>query len=97
VNEVIGDRRKLQNEELYYNLFSSPNIITIKNYEMGGACSTNGRYEKWIGLQNFCWKTKPLGSSRGGWEDNIKMDLRDIGWEGVHFHVPECRDRWRLL
>jgi len=25
----------------------------------------------------------PLGTPRRSWEDNIKMDLREIGWEGV--------------
>ena len=23
----------------------------------------------------------PGGRARGGWKDNIKMDLRDVGWE----------------
>jgi hypothetical protein len=26
---------------------------------------------------------RPLGRSRHRWEDNIKMDLRGIGWGGV--------------
>jgi hypothetical protein len=25
----------------------------------------------------------PLGRPRHGWVDNIKMDLREIGWDGV--------------
>jgi hypothetical protein len=28
------------------------------------------------------WK-KPLGSPRRRWKDNIRMDLREVGWEGV--------------
>jgi len=28
-------------------------------------------------------RKRPLGRSRRGWEDNIRMDLREIGWEGV--------------
>jgi hypothetical protein len=36
-----------------------------------------------------------LGKSRCRSEDNIKMDLREIGWEGVDWiHVPQDRDRW---
>jgi len=32
------------------------------------------------------------------WEDNIKMDLREIGWEFVDwFHVAQDWDQWRLL
>jgi hypothetical protein len=26
---------------------------------------------------------RPLGRSRRMWVDNIKMDLREIGWDGV--------------
>jgi hypothetical protein len=26
---------------------------------------------------------RPLGRSRRRWVDNIKMDLREIGWDGV--------------
>jgi hypothetical protein len=26
---------------------------------------------------------RPLGRPRRRWVDNIKMDLRDIGWDGV--------------
>jgi hypothetical protein len=26
---------------------------------------------------------RPLGRPRHGWVDNIKMDLREIGWDGM--------------
>jgi hypothetical protein len=44
-DEVTGGRKKLYNEE-FQNLYSSPSIITmisVKEDEMGRACSTNGR------------------------------------------------------
>jgi hypothetical protein len=28
-------------------------------------------------------KKRPLGRPRRRWVDNIKMDLRDIGWDGM--------------
>jgi hypothetical protein len=28
---------------------------------------------------------RPLGRPRGRWADNIKMDLREIGWDGVEW------------
>jgi hypothetical protein len=32
------------------------------------------------------------------WEDNIKMDLREIGWEGVDWmHLDQDRDQWRAV
>jgi hypothetical protein len=31
-------------------------------------------------------------------EDNIKMDLREVGWEGVDWiDMAQDRDRWRAL
>jgi hypothetical protein len=27
---------------------------------------------------------RPLGGPRRSWVDNIKMDLREIGWDGMH-------------
>jgi hypothetical protein len=41
---------------------------------------------------------RPLGRPRCRWEDNIKMDLRDIGFEDVDWiHWAQDRDRWRAL
>jgi hypothetical protein len=32
------------------------------------------------------------------WEDNIKIDLRGIGWGGMEWiHVDQDRDQWRGL
>jgi hypothetical protein len=34
--------------------------------------------------------------SRHGWEDNIRMDLREIGWKGVDWiNLAHDRDQWR--
>jgi hypothetical protein len=35
---------------------------------------------------------KPLGRTRRRWEDNIRMDLEDIGWEGLDWiHLAQNR------
>jgi hypothetical protein len=42
----------------------------------------------------------PYGRPRttSKWEDNIRIDLRDIGWEGVDcIHLAQSRDQWRTL
>jgi hypothetical protein len=39
-----------------------------------------------------------LGRPKRRWVDNIKMDLREIGWDGVDlFDVAQDRERWRVL
>jgi hypothetical protein len=41
---------------------------------------------------------KPLGRSRRRWVNNIKMDLREIGWYGMHWiDLAQDRDQWRAL
>jgi hypothetical protein len=41
---------------------------------------------------------RPLGRPRRMWVDNIKMDLREIGWDGVDWiDVTQDRDKWRAL
>jgi hypothetical protein len=41
---------------------------------------------------------KPLSKLRLRWQDGIKMDLREMGWEGVEWiHLTQDRDRWWVL
>jgi len=40
----------------------------------------------------------PLGRPRSRWEDNIKMDLQDVGGNrGDWMELAQDRDRWRAL
>ena len=39
---------------------------------------------------------RPLGRPRRRWEDNIKMDLREVGCDpGEWIDLAEYRDHWR--
>jgi hypothetical protein len=41
---------------------------------------------------------RPLGRPRRGWEDNIKMYLREIGWGFMDWiDLAQNRDQWRAL
>jgi hypothetical protein len=41
---------------------------------------------------------RQLGRPRRRWEDNIKMDLREVGWGGVdRIGLAQGRERWRAL
>jgi hypothetical protein len=41
---------------------------------------------------------RPLGRPRRRWEDNIKIDLREIGFGDVDWiNWARVRDRWRAL
>jgi hypothetical protein len=42
--------------------------------------------------------TRPMGRSRRRWEDNIKMDLQEVGGSGGGWmEWAQDRDRWRAL
>jgi len=41
---------------------------------------------------------RPLKRPRHSWEDSIRMDFGEIGWEGVGWiHLSQARDQWLLL
>jgi hypothetical protein len=66
---------------------------------MSGACSTNGEkrnaYRILVGKPE---REKSLGRPRHRWEDNIKMDLREIRWGGMDWTgLAQDRDQWSAL
>jgi hypothetical protein len=41
---------------------------------------------------------RPLARPKRRWVDNIKMDLREIGWDGMDWiDLAQDRDQWRAL
>ena len=43
-------------------------------------------------------RERPLRKPRCRWEDNIKMDLQEVGCEGMDWiELAQDRDRWRAL
>jgi hypothetical protein len=41
---------------------------------------------------------RPLGRPRRRWVNNIKMDLREIGWDEVDWiDMAQDRDQWRAM
>jgi hypothetical protein len=71
----------------------------VKEDEMVRACSTNGGAEECYGiLVGKPEGKRPLGRPRHRWVDNIKMDLREVGWNGVALiDLVQDRDCWRAL
>ena len=66
---------------------------------MGGACSAYGGEER--RLQYLVGKSEgktPLGRPRHRWEDNIKMDLQEVGCGGMGWiDLAQDQDRWGAI
>jgi len=79
-DEVTGEYRKVQNEELKC-LYSSPNIFRVKKSRMRWVGHVAGMRERVV-YRVLVGKPKgrrPPERPRRIWEDNIKMDLQDVG------------------
>jgi hypothetical protein len=96
-SEEGGSWRKLHNDDLHC-LYSSPNIVrVIKSRRMRWAGHVarmgegRGVYRVLVGRPEG---KRPLGRPRRRWEDNIKMDLREIGINGANW-IQLAQDRVR--
>ena len=91
----------INNKELN-DLYSSPNIVGVKKW----------RRMRWAGHVARMWERRgvyrvlvekpegkrPLERSRRRWDDNIKMDLQEVGCGSVDWiELVQDRDRWRGL
>jgi len=99
-NQGNGEWRKLHNEELR-DLYSLPNIVrVVKSSRMRWAGHVarmgerKGVHRVLVGKPEG---KKPLGRPRHRWEDNIKMDLREVGGGGDWLELAQDMDRWRAL
>jgi hypothetical protein len=100
-DEVTGGCIKLHNEKLH-KLYSSPNIIgMIKSSRMRWTGHVARMVEKRNAYRRLVGKPegkRPLGIPRRRWMDNIKLDRREIGWDGVDWiDLAQDRDQWRAL
>ena len=98
---VRGECRKLHNEELN-DLYFSPNIIReIKSRRMrlaGHVARMGDRRGVYRVLVVKPEGTRPLGKPRRRWENNIKMDLQEIGCVVMDWNkLAQDKDRWRAL
>jgi hypothetical protein len=100
-DEVTGEWSKLHIEELN-DVYCSPNIVrVIKSRRVrwvGHVARMGERRGAYRTLMGKPEAKRPLGRHRRRWEDNIKMDLQEVGCGGMGWiELAQDRDRWRAL
>ena len=94
---VTGEWRKLHNEQLN-DLYSSPNIVLMINSRImrwaGHVARMGERRGVYTVLVGKPEGRRPLGRPRRGWDDNIKVDLQEVGCKGTDWiELAQDRDR----
>jgi hypothetical protein len=100
-DDVTGDWRKLHNEELN-DLYSLPNTVRVvksRRMKWGGHVARmvedRGVDRALVGKPEG---KMPFGRPRHRREDNIKMDLQEVGGgHGDWMELAQDRDGWRSL
>jgi hypothetical protein len=96
--EEDGSRRNLHSDELH-SLYSSPNIVRVIKSRRMRCAGHVARMEEGKGVYGVLAGRpegkRPLGRPRHRWEDNIKMNLREIGIDGANWiRLDQDRVRW---
>jgi len=99
-DDVMGEWGRLYNEELN-GLYCSPNIVRVIKWRrirwarhMARMGEERGMYRALVGKPEG---KRPLERPRRGCEDNIKMDIWEVGGGGDWMELAQVRERWRAL
>jgi hypothetical protein len=99
--EEDGSWRKLHSDELH-SLYSSPNIVRViksRRMKWAGHVARMGEGKGVYGvLVGRLEGKRPLGRPRRRWEDNIKMDVREIRIDGANWiQLAQYIIRWQAF
>jgi hypothetical protein len=100
-DEVTVEGGKLHKEEVN-DLYSLPNTVRVvksRRMRWAGHVARMGKdrgvYRVLVGKPEG---KRPLGRPRRRWEDNIKMDIQEVGGDrGDWMNLAQDRDGWRAL
>jgi hypothetical protein len=96
--EEDGSWRKLHNDELH-DLYSSPNIVRViksRRLRWAGHVARMAEGRSLLVGRPEC--KRPLGRPRRRWEDNIKLDLREIEIDVANWiQLAQDRFQWRAF
>jgi hypothetical protein len=99
-DNLTGEWRKLHNE--LKDLYSSPNIVHVMKLRRKRWAGDIVHMGEGRGMYRVLVRKRerPLGRPRCRWEDNIKVDLQEVGCGGmdwIELVQDRDRDRWWVL
>jgi hypothetical protein len=96
-NPPAGEWRKLHNEELN-DMYCSPNIVRVIKSRRIRWAGHVARMEEGRGMQNVLVEKpegkRPLGRPRCRWEDNINLDLQEVGCGAGVYGLDRAGSIW---
>jgi hypothetical protein len=98
-DEVTEDWRRLHNKQLDA-LHSSPNFIRVNKSRILRWAVHVARIGRREVLRGFWWENQSEGNhfeDRGVDGDNIKIDVKQMGWGMDWITLAQYRDRWRAF
>jgi hypothetical protein len=98
-NSTLSIHRSKNSYYYYYYYYRSVRLIKSWRMRWAGHVARMGeRRGVCRVLMGNPWRKRPRGRPRRRWEDNIKMDLQELGCWGMDWiEVAEDRDSWRAL
>ena len=92
----------IMREKCFNDLYCSPNIVRVIQSGRLRAAGHVARMGERRGVYRvLVGKTegkRPLGRPRHRWDDNIKMDIQEVGCGGMDWiELAQDRDSWRAL
>jgi hypothetical protein len=100
-DEARGEWRRLHHEELN-DRYATPYIFRVMESRImrwaGHVARMGERRVEYRVLVGNLRKRDHFERPRRRWEDNIKMDIREVGFRDVNWiQLAQDRDRWRAL
>jgi hypothetical protein len=98
-DEVTGEWRRLHNEQLY-DMYHTNIFRVSKSRRMGWAGHVACMVERRGAYRILDWRPegrRSLGRPRRRWENNIKNDLQEVGWDLDWIDLAQDRCRWRAV
>jgi hypothetical protein len=98
VSKFIQEQKHTKEGDHQNSLFDIAVELNLSHHPPGHVARMGEKRNAYRTLVGKPEGKRPLGRPRRRWVDNIKIDFREIGWDGVDLiDLAQDRDQWRAL